>query len=663
MLQDKWIYLHDDDLFIFNGFFFGESSLLCLQWILFWRVFLKVIFLVNRHRKDEDLPSVTDSAIISCIKRLNVVEKSVTKRPQGSYDEKSKISRARYLWALQMAVRTQLPCSEQAVKEYMDTLNAPNCPEMPQALPDYLDAKKLSLVHFSDIAFFDETHRKACPGSADKNSVAILSSKKSVFRVPRTNGQPDPINGKIEDYNVSQSYVKYTDEGRFCLGVCVDVVKDEAGNKDLVGKRLAMFDYTGKLILSAKVFDERIQQEILRVQSLKNGGQWVTGQNNQQDYDCYHDDKVSKIKGIGKVTSQMFHTNGIYTLKDLLNLTDEQIHQMDNMPTRKCLEWRDNAITMFKGRSAEFMLRPGKIDHRKTSNPYKSRYGDSWLQKLKQSSHLSNVCDVRDLVEYIVGETKHAGKKYFYHDALSLLTSKCTMKWMERMGYLKMWFRPEQGLFEDHPDLKRYYGRVVGNSPELMPLDKRLNKDIHESVNQHYIATNDLPKEDSRRFGLETPKQVSRSYERLWDPNTGVAPSPERVATDVERVFSDAIPRIIRARGKCLDDNNVKGNRHNKSSIKSAKWGGRRKRLLALDNYGKYQFHKDCELGLAIKLEKAKADFTGIKNESALKKELLPPLKALEDSMADALGYTLKGDGESQELVFVGKDPIEIIED
>ena len=194
-------------------------------------------------------------------------------------------------------------------------------------------------------------------------------------------------------------------------------------------------------------------------------------------------------------------------------------------------------------------------DHRLADNPYKSLYGEElWLEKIKLCKQLSPYGDIRDLVRHIVTVTKAAGKKYFYHDALYLMTCKKTMEWMKKEGYLDMWIRPQAGLFEDDDELKRFWGRVVGNSPELMPLDKRLNKDIHEAVNQHYVLTNDLPKDDPRRFGLETPRQVARSYARIWDPDTGVAPSPERIAHDFLLVFEDALPRIVEGKGICLDD-------------------------------------------------------------------------------------------------------------
>ena len=199
--------------------------------------------------------------------------------------------------------RFQWPYSSDAVKEYVQKLKEPH------ALPN---SEKLSLVYFSEIAFFDETYdetyRKACPGSADKNSVAILLSKKLVFFVPRTNGQPTPVNGRIEDYNVLQSYLKYTDEGRFCLGTCVQLERDEYGKEHLIGKRLPLFEYTGKIILSVKKFDDRIQKEISHVKNLK---WWVTNTYSQQNFECYQDNPITKLKGIGKITQQLFHTNDV----------------------------------------------------------------------------------------------------------------------------------------------------------------------------------------------------------------------------------------------------------------------------------------------------------------------------------------------------------------
>ena len=213
--------------------------------------------------------------------------------------------------------------------------------------------------------------------------------------------------------------------------------------------------------------------------------------------------------------------------------------------------------------------------------------------------------------------------------------------------------RPQAGLFEDDSELKRFWGRVVGNSPELMPLDKRLNKDLHEAVNQHYILTNDLLKEDPRRFGMETPRQVASSYIRVWDPSTGVAPSSKRIVQDFIAVFHDAVPRIIGGKGICLDDNAISGRRNERKRKRSEKWGGKRKRKLALDNYGTYELHEDAKYGVKVKLEIAKGDH---KKLVELQRKQLSESQCdiLGESTADALGYEVNEEGD--EIVHVDRD-------
>ena len=70
----------------------------------------------------------------------------------------------------------------------------------------------------------------------------------------------------------------------------------------------------------------------------------------------------------------------------------------------------------------------------------------------------------------------------FFHDALSLMTAESCKLWMERRGILKHWILPECGLHQDQPGLKDYWHRPVGNSPELMPWDCSLNKDLQDAV-------------------------------------------------------------------------------------------------------------------------------------------------------------------------------------
>ena len=59
--------------------------------------------------------------------------------------------------------------------------------------------------------------------------------------------------------------VKYKDEMRFALGVAL-TQKEKDGPVE--GKRCAMVDYTGKVIIPEKEENRRIKEEIKRVKSL-----------------------------------------------------------------------------------------------------------------------------------------------------------------------------------------------------------------------------------------------------------------------------------------------------------------------------------------------------------------------------------------------------------
>lgn len=96
-------------------------------------------------------------------------------------------------------------------------------------------------------------------------------------------------------------------------------------------------------------------------------------------------------------------------------------------------------------------------------------------------------------------------------------------------------------------NVKRYAGRPVGNSPELMPLDNSLNQDIHESVKTHVAATFHLSPDNEEKFSLSTPAQVIRAYERAW---LG-APTSERIKQDVEKMLF-ALKEIKNSKGEIV---------------------------------------------------------------------------------------------------------------
>ena len=103
--------------------------------------------------------------------------------------------------------------------------------------------------------------------------------------------------------------------------------------------------------------------------------------------------------------------------------------------------------------------------------------------------------------------TDHEDNWFFYHDALNLMTAKDTIAWMKEKDYLKHWLLPKLGLLAG----TAYEHKLPGDSPELMPMDSTLNKDIDDSAKRHVAVTSHLvwnkQVKDLRKFSLATPKE------------------------------------------------------------------------------------------------------------------------------------------------------------
>jgi hypothetical protein len=142
------------------------------------------------------------------------------------------------------------------------------------------------------------------------------------------------------------------------------------------------------------------------------------------------------------------------------------------------------------------------------------------------------------MIEHMVEETqrvmkgtKHEGHGKFYHDTLTLMTCKKSIKYMKDRDYFKHWLLPLEGLQHG----TRYNKSIPGDSPDLMPLDEILNMYIHASARFHVYITAHLPNDDPIKYSFSTPKEISRAYLRLVHPVTGGAPSCNRVMQDCEK--------------------------------------------------------------------------------------------------------------------------------
>ena len=70
-------------------------------------------------------------------------------------------------------------------------------------------------------------------------------------------------------------------------------------------------------------------------------------------------------------------------------------------------------------------------DHRKAKNPYLSRYGEIWVDKLKSSTEMSKFCFITNLIRFMMNEAEklikgsvHKDNFFIVHDALVLMTAK-----------------------------------------------------------------------------------------------------------------------------------------------------------------------------------------------------------------------------------------------
>ena len=61
----------------------------------------------------------------------------------------------------------------------------------------------------------------------------------------------------------------------------------------------------------------------------------------------------------------------------------------------------------------------------------------------------------------------------------------------------------------------------------------------------------EIRKKDKLKFSLATPKEVTRTFLRIWDPTNGVVPTSRRILEDVKRVL-DSLAKIVEAKGQIV---------------------------------------------------------------------------------------------------------------
>ena len=196
-----------------------------------------------------------------------------------------------------------------------------------------------------------------------------------------------------------------------------------------------------------------------------------------------------------------------------------------------------------------------------------------------------------------------------------------TVNWMKEKDIYERWLLPAEGLHQDDPDLKYYFHRPCGNSPENMPWDTLLNNDVHKAVERQVVLTLELHKDCQRKFDMSTPGRGASAYLRVLEQ----VPCSQRIIKDVKNVLvslevvREAEGILVASLGKNY------GRRYEKdpslnSGLNSA--GGKRVRKQAFDDYGDSNIwvHPDAEPCVALKREHALQREKGIQTKPLHKK-------------------------------------------
>ena len=103
-----------------------------------------------------------------------------------------------------------------------------------------------------------------------------------------------------------------------------------------------------------------------------------------------------------------------------------------------------------------------------------------------------------------------------------------------------------------------YAGRPVGDSPEFMPLDNSLNRDILHSLYFHcvlsrFVLDGEGTDEEERNmcFSFSTPKEIARGLKRIWESKMGTS-SSARIIQDVDLALK-ALEIVYLANGAAVE--------------------------------------------------------------------------------------------------------------
>jgi hypothetical protein len=487
------------------------------------RSYTETTMLINRWCFRNGRPTVRRSAVRTCEQHMTHQNVSIEKRPQGTTDETSKWAQCRYRWVTQLLIRLGYHDTDQ--NNLPDgALKLDDLRDNHGILPDCFNPEKLTKLNLCAIAWWDETHKDCFIGSFREGQSS------GVQFACNDAGSYDP-NGNFRDGKEALQ-VKYSKEVRLSLRIAV--AKNALGEEE--GRRISPFNYTECNIVTIKDEQELIDQEIARVRRLnpETAKQWLANPDATAVEVLYFEDELAKVPGVAERKANLLKDQSINNIGKLRALGEQTV---ENEAQIKQIVKYCNGISkaglmkmIAACQGAIPGSRPPIASYVNEANPYKAKFGDkidqwgvpAWKREIRKTTALSGVKCITELIEHIAiesqqcfSDTEYYNSYHWYHDALSQLTANETIEYMKNTnipgeGNIKIfdrWIKPELGLNDKFG--KRWMGRLIGNSPELMPLDNSCNQDVHESVRRHVVMSlsvcGNVADNDPRRFSTSTP--------------------------------------------------------------------------------------------------------------------------------------------------------------
>ena len=546
---------------------------------------------VNEHRKQQGDVGVSRYAVMAAFYRLDPKIDVLFKIVSGGHNEKW--IQARFNVSKQMEVMMGNLTDEEVLKDRHGQIHHGPAPPM-------FEKNLLPSISNTQIAWWDECHIEQQGGKVGNKMYQYSFRRDETGKLCK--------HGEYKTDLETKTAFKYPEQGRFSFGVAktqllpckstpflvpTGVQRESTPSPVPTGVRLPHIDYTLKNIVTIEVFEKHVKTELLRVKSLTGDSKSQWNVKLRPDGAVWGDDPVTLIPGAGGKKGKTLVAAGIITVSDLLALTDVQLQHIVSTTTGISLS------TLAKWRSTPLSTgaNPGlTVDYRLAANPYLAKYGtDDWKNKVGNSIFMRKFMCITELVQTIHDHseaafkgTTHEDDWYFYHDALSQMTAKSTVRWMKQRNIYRRWLIPLNGCNCGTV----YVYRPVGNSPEFMPLDNSLNQDIQLSLSLHCAVTAHLPDNDPRKFSMRTPKTIQSGIQRIWGEVEGV-PSSRRICDDCDRALA-AFGIVYRAGGKMVPQlANRSGHRNHAAGRNSTGWGGVRVKNLLVAEIGRW-LHADA---------------------------------------------------------------------